>query len=135
MSTTLARILGKRSAVIHCLTDCDTTNVPMCLYHEKVVPIKLIENPSPLVHLHSKQSRKTNKELFQALINDMKVRKGAKIRNRYNQVPHMTRDTNRKMTNSQIDITNESQKVSPFPAGDNHVMSNCDVNMSCWRHH
>ena len=30
MSTTLARIWGKRSTVIHCLTDCDTTNVPKC---------------------------------------------------------------------------------------------------------
>ena len=39
--------MGKRSTVIHCLTDCDTTNVPMCYYHRKVVPIILIENPSP----------------------------------------------------------------------------------------
>ena len=31
----------------------------------------------------------------------VKVSKGAKIRNRYNQVPHLTQDTNRKMTNSQ----------------------------------
>ena len=30
-----------------------------------------------------------------------KVRKGAKIRNRYNQVPHLTQDTNGKVTNSQ----------------------------------
>ena len=30
----------------------------------------------------------------------MKVSKGAKIRNRYNQVPHLTQDTNRKVTNS-----------------------------------
>ena len=29
-----------------------------------------------------------------------KVSKGAKIRNRYNQVPHMTQDTNGKVTNS-----------------------------------
>ena len=29
-SLTLARIWGKRSTVIHCLTDCDTTNVPIC---------------------------------------------------------------------------------------------------------
>ena len=35
-----------------------------------------------------------------------KVSKGAKIRNRYNQVPHLTRDTNGKMTNSQLDKTN-----------------------------
>ena len=30
-----------------------------------------------------------------------KVSKGAKIRNRYNQVPHLTKDTNGKVTNSQ----------------------------------
>ena len=30
-----------------------------------------------------------------------KISKGAKIRNRYNQVPHLTRDTNGKVTNSQ----------------------------------
>ena len=32
---------------------------------------------------------------------DMKVSNGAKIRNRYNQVPHLTQDTNGKVTNSQ----------------------------------
>ena len=47
-----------------------------------------------------------------------KVRKTAKIRNRYKQVPHLTQDTNGKVTNSQLDITNESQGTSPFPAGD-----------------
>ena len=30
-----------------------------------------------------------------------KVSKGAKTRNRYNQVPHLTQDTNGKVTNSQ----------------------------------
>ena len=55
---------GGRDLVIHCLTDCDTPNVPMYKYHGKVVPVELIENPSPLVHLHSKQCRKTNKELL-----------------------------------------------------------------------
>ena len=44
-----------------------------------------------------------------------KVSKGAKIRNRYNQVPLLTQDTNGKVTNSQLDTTNESQEVSPFP--------------------
>ena len=39
-------------------------------------------------------------------------------RNRYNQAPHLTQDTNRKGSTSQLDITNESQEVSPFPAGD-----------------
>ena len=49
----------------------------------------------------------------------IKVSKGAKIRNRYNQVPHLTQDTDGKVTNSQLDTTDESQEVSPFPAG-NH---------------
>ena len=32
--------------------------------------------------------------------NTYKVSKGAKIMNRYNQVPHLTQDTNGKVTNS-----------------------------------
>ena len=48
----------------------------------------------------------------------VKVSKSAKIMNRYNQVSHLTQDTNGKVTNSQVDTTNESQEVSPFPAGD-----------------
>ena len=32
---------------------------------------------------------------------DVRISKGAKIRNRYNQVPHLTQDTNGKVTNSQ----------------------------------
>ena len=53
-----------------------------------------------------------------------KVSKGAKIRNRYNQVPHLTQDTNGKVTNSQLGTTNESQEVSPFPAGDYKAHTN-----------
>ena len=53
-----------------------------------------------------------------------KVSKGAKIRNRYNQVPPLTQDTNEKVTNSQLDITNENQEVSPFPAGDHKTQIN-----------
>ena len=49
--------------------------------------------------------------------------KVAKIRNRYNQVPHLTQDTNGKVTNSQK-TTNESQEVSPFPAGDHKAHIN-----------
>ena len=52
------------------------------------------------------------------------VSKGAKIRNQYNQVPHLTQDTNGKVTNSQLDTTNESQEVSPFPAGDHKAQIN-----------
>ena len=54
----------------------------------------------------------------------LKVSKGAKIRNRYNQVPHLTQDTNGKVTNSQLDSTNKSQEVSPFPAGDHKAQIN-----------
>ena len=46
-----------------------------------------------------------------------KVSKDAEIRNRYNQVSHLTQDTNGKVTNLQLDTTNESQEVSSFPAG------------------
>ena len=54
----------------------------------------------------------------------LKVGMGAKIRNRYNQVPHMTQDTNRKVTNSQLYTTNKSQEVSPFPAGGHKAQIN-----------
>ena len=59
-----------------------------------------------------------------------KVSKGAKIRNRYNQVPHLTQDTNGKVTNSQLDTTNESQEVSRFPAGDHKA----HINRNSQRH-
>ena len=51
-------------------------------------------------------------------VDKYKVSKGAKIRNRYNQVPHPTQDTYGKATNPQPDTTNESLEVSPLPAGD-----------------
>ena len=60
----------------------------------------------------------------------MKGSKGAKFRNRYNQVPHLTQDTNGKVTNSQFDTTNESQEVSTFPAGDHKAHIN-----SCAQRH
>ena len=46
------------------------------------------------------------------------VRKRKRIRNRYNQAPHLTQDTNGKVTTLQLDIINESQAISPFPASD-----------------
>ena len=55
----------------------------------------------------------------------IKVSKGAKIRNRYNQVPHLTQDTNGKVTGKlTVNTTNESQEVSPFPAGDHKAHIN-----------
>ena len=60
----------------------------------------------------------------------LKVSKGAKIRNRYIQVPHLTQDTNGKVTNSQLDTTNESQEVSLIPAGDHKA----NINRRSQRH-
>ena len=57
-------------------------------------------------------------------VKDFKGKKWDKIRNRYNQAPHLTQDTNGKVTTSQLDITNESQEVSPFPAGDHKASIN-----------
>ena len=54
----------------------------------------------------------------------LKVTKGAKIRSGYNKVPHPTQDTNGKVTNSKLDTTQESQEVSPFPAGDHKAHIN-----------
>ena len=54
----------------------------------------------------------------------LKESKGAKIRNRCNQVPLLTQDTNGKVTSSKLDSTNESQEVSPFPAGDHKAQIN-----------
>ena len=65
-----------------------------------------------IVRAHTKQRRLCN----------FKVDKGATVRNRYNQVPHLTEYTNGKVTNSQIDTINEKQEVSPFPAGDSQLM-------------
>ena len=51
-------------------------------------------------------------------------KKEDKIRNRYDQAPHLTQDTNGKLTMSQLDITNESQEVSPLPEGDHKASAN-----------
>ena len=64
-----------------------------------------------------------NKIFTQAEIRAI-VSKGAKIRNRYNQVLHLTQDTNGKVTNTQLDTKHESQEVSPFPAGDHKAHIN-----------
>ena len=60
--------------------------------------------------------------------NAFKVSKGAKIRRRYNQVPHLTQDTNGEVTNSQLDTTNESQEVSPFPTDAHKDIANIRQN-------
>ena len=61
---------------------------------------------------------------FAFAVKSIKVSKGAKIRNRYNQAPHLTQDTNGKVTNSKLDTTKESQEVSLFRAGDHKAHIN-----------
>ena len=63
-------------------------------------------------------STQKSQEVSHFVADDHKVSKGVKIRNRYNQVPHWTQDTNGQVTNSQFNTTNESQEVIPSPAGD-----------------
>ena len=54
-----------------------------------------------------------------------KVSKKAKIRNRYNQVPHLTQDTTWKSDINTIKHhKQESQEASPFPAGDHRAVMN-----------
>ena len=69
--------------------------------------------------------------VFLTVVFIIKVRKQAKIRNRYNQVPHLTQDTiweSAKMTRKHN--TQESQEVSPFPAGDNKAARNRQDSMT-----
>ena len=47
-------------------------------------------------------------------INLVKVRKRAKIRNRYNQAPHLTQDINGRVTTALLDITNEKPVSKPY---------------------
>ena len=54
----------------------------------------------------------------------IKVRKTAKIRKRYNQVPHLTQDTTWESNKNTINITNKSQEVSPFLAGGHKAAMN-----------
>ena len=54
----------------------------------------------------------------------LKERKTARIRNRYNQVPHLSQDTKWESNNFTINITNKSQEVSPFPSGDHKAAMN-----------
>ena len=44
------------------------------------------------------------------LLPNIKVSKGVKIRNQYNQVPHLTQDTNGTVTNSQLDTTTRAKR-------------------------
>ena len=77
----------------------------------------------PRSHITNQSMSLTEREIRRQ-VSYNKVSRDTKIWNRYNQIPHLTQDTNGKVTNSQSDSTNESQEVSPFPAGDHKVHIN-----------
>ena len=58
---------------------------------------------------------------FLCIIN---VSKGAKIRNRFNQVPHLDQGYQWESDRLTVDTTNESKEVSPFPTGDHKAHKN-----------
>ena len=53
---------------------------------------------------------------------DIKVSKGAKIRNRYNQVPHLTQDTNGKVTNSKTPQTRAKRSALSQQVTTKHIL-------------
>ena len=60
-----------------------------------------------------------------ALVYASKVRKAAKIRNPYYQVPHLTQDTT--WESDKNTIKHPKQEVRPFPAGDHKAaMNRCE---------
>ena len=75
----------------------------------------------PLENVLEKVNASSEKSFIKVRTMMKKVSKGAKIRN---QVPHLTRDTNGKVTNSQLYTTNESKEVSPCPADDHKAQIN-----------
>ena len=60
----------------------------------------------------------------------LEERKVTKIRNQYNQVPQLTQNTAGESDKN----TNESQEVSPFPAGDHKAAMNRRKRMTNTRH-
>ena len=64
----------------------------------------------------------------------IKVRKEAKIRKRYNQVPHLTQYTTWQGNKITINSTYKSQEVCPFPLGDHKVAMNRRESMRNTRH-
>ena len=66
---------------------------------------------------------------------DFKVSKEANIRNRYKQVPHLTKDTTWESDENKIKHNiQELQDASPFPAGDHKAAMNRQESMTNTKH-
>ena len=64
----------------------------------------------------------------------MQVQKVAKIRNRYNQVPHLTQDTTWESDKNTIKHHKREPIGQPFPAGDHKAAMNRRESMTNTRH-
>ena len=67
----------------------------------KVIFLYIFHQEKGLSHMVHHYALYSVKADIQHIMVTVKVSNGAKIRNRYNQVPHLTQDTNGKVTNSQ----------------------------------
>ena len=104
----------------------DRTVLPNTYFVTKIMTNSILQLGKCLLQRKVYQIRvRVNGPAHESILSRMsKISKGAKIMNRNNQVPHRTQDTNGKMRNSQLDTTNESQEVNPFPAGDHKTKIN-----------
>ena len=89
-----------------------------------IIPLLLAVIHHRCFYLYKRGSENWNLSVILYMNFDVTLSKGAKIRNQYNKVPHLAQDINKKVTNSQLYTTNESQEVSLFPAGDHKAHIN-----------
>ena len=83
---------------------------------------------------YCKAQSRTKNEFKCELSNCDKIRKAARIRNQYNQAPHLTQDITWESDKTQLNIKNESHVTSPFPAGDHKAARNRRESMTNTRH-
>ena len=115
MSTTESSRLGKSD---------DTWNGPSCQKPNKILRRYILSQKTTLISVLNRSTYQPN--LLWLIVLPMflcKVRKMTKVMKRSNQAPHPTQDTTRESNKNTINITNKSQEVSPFPAGDHKAVN------------
>ena len=73
----------------------------------------------------------SNQVCFKSCYSGLKVSKGAKISNRYNQVPHLSQDTNGKVTNSQ---TRDKRSALSQQVTAGHIQTDAQKGITSTRH-
>ena len=88
-------------------------------------------SPATMIKQNTVQTGVTNYTKVHKHLKMVKIRKKAKIRNRYNPIPHLTQDTIPESDkNTRKHQIQENQEVSPFPAGDHKVARNRQDSMT-----